>query len=323
MAFPNLTDIATTTIDSRSGVVGDNVTKNNGFLTYLQDRGNIKTISGGDNINEEISFAENSNAAWYSGLDTISTGDADVLSSAQYQWKQLAAAVVISGLDLMKNRSKEKILDLLDERIEVAENTLRNFVSVGLYSDGTGFGGKQLTGLDLAVPTDPTTGTYGGISRVNFTFWRSQIQDDSGAPTPTTIQARMNSLWAKCVRGEDVPDLILSGSTYWGAFINSLQTIQRFTDPTKAKLGFRSTEYMGSSVILDGGVGGAATDTLGTMYFLNTKYFRFRPHSDRNFVSLNPDQRVSINQDAMVTLIAWMGNVTGKGMQYCGRMIHH
>lgn len=324
MATPNLTEIATTTIDSRSGIVGDNVTKNNGFLTYLQDRGNIKTLSGGDNINEEISFAENANAMWYSGMDTLSTAQGDVLTSAQFQWKQLAAAVVISGLELMKNRSKERILDLMAERQEVAENTLRNFVSVGLYSDGTGYGGKQITGLDLAVPTDPTTGTYGGINRAltSNVFWRSQIQSDSGAPSATTIQGRMNSLYAKCVRGEDHPDLVLSGSTYWQFFMASLQTLQRFMEPKKANLGFTGTQYLGADVILDGGIGGGANETNGTMYFLNTKYFKFKPHSERNFVSLNPDKRVSINQDAMVALIGWMGNVTSKGPQFCGRMFN-
>ena len=296
------------------------MTDNNAFLTYLKKRGNIKTVSGGDNINEEISFQENGNGGWYSGLDVLPVAAQDVISSAQFNWKQLAAAVVISGLELMKNRGKERILDLLDERIGVGESTLQNLVSAGLYSDGTGSGGKQLQGLDLAVPVDPTTGTYGGINRANWTFWRSQLQTDAGAPSATTIQGRMNTLWANCVRGADYPDLILSGSTYWATYVASLQAIQRFVDTSKADLGFRSVQYMNADVVLDGGIGGQANTN--TMYFLNTKYFRFRPHADRNFVSLDPEKRYAINQDAMVQLIGWMGNVTSRGPQFCGRMVH-
>jgi hypothetical protein len=45
------------------------------------------------------------------------------------------------------------------------------------------------------------------------------------------------------------------------------------------------------------------------MYFLNTNYIHYRPHRDRNMVPLDPD-RFSVNQDAMVKLIGWAGNMT-------------
>ena len=45
------------------------------------------------------------------------------------------------------------------------------------------------------------------------------------------------------------------------------------------------------------------------MYFINTKYLHYRPHRDRNMVPINPD-RYSVNQDAMVQLIGWAGNLT-------------
>jgi hypothetical protein len=323
LAVPNLAEIATSTIDNRSGIVADNVTANNPFLTYLKKRGNIKTLDGGDNINVEISFAENSNAGWYSGMDPLPVQQAEVLTSAQFQWKQLAAAVVISGLDRMKNKGEAKILDLLDARMEVAENTLANFVERGLYGDGTSYGGKSLTGLDLAVPTTVTSGVYGGIDRQTWTMWRSQLQDDAGAPSSTTIQGRMTTLYGKCVRGADVPDLVLLSQTYWGTYIASLQAIQRFVDSSKAELGFKTSSFLGADVVLAGGIGGSATDTNGTGYFLNTKYFQLRPHTDRQFTSLDPEKRYALNQDAMVVLIGWMGNVIGKGPQFCGRQIHH
>lgn len=325
-ATPNLSEIATSTIDARSGVVADNVTAANPLYTYIKKRGNLKTVDGGDNINEEISFAENGNAGWYSGMDPLPVNGAEVITSAQFQWKQLAAAVVISGLDRMKNKGEAKILDLLDARMEVAENTLANFLERGAWGDGTSYGGKSVTGVDLAIPIDPTTGTYGGINRANWTMWRSQIQDDAGAPSATTIQPRMNALYAKCVRGSDVPDLILLSQTYWSTFVNSMQLIQRVTDVSKADLGFKSLAFMGSDVVLAGGIGmtgNGPTDTNGTGYFINTKYFKLRPHVDRQFTSLDPEKRYAVNQDAMVVLIGWMGNLTSRGAQFSGRLIHH
>jgi len=61
MAFPNVTDIVATTIEARSRTLADNVTKNNALLSRLNERGNIRTVSGGSLIFEEISFAENGN----------------------------------------------------------------------------------------------------------------------------------------------------------------------------------------------------------------------------------------------------------------------
>jgi hypothetical protein len=41
----------------------------------------------------------------------------------------------------------------------------------------------------------------------------------------------------------------------------------------------------------------------------NTKYLHWRPHARRNMVPLDPD-RFSVNQDAMIRLMGWAGNMT-------------
>ena len=60
MAFPGLTDIVTTTLRNRSGVIADNMSKNNALLARLSKRGKIKPLSGGRTIVRELSYAENS-----------------------------------------------------------------------------------------------------------------------------------------------------------------------------------------------------------------------------------------------------------------------
>ena len=47
MPFPSVTDIVATTIERRSKKIQDNVTKNNALLTYIKDKGNVRTFSGG------------------------------------------------------------------------------------------------------------------------------------------------------------------------------------------------------------------------------------------------------------------------------------
>ncbi len=167
MAFANtsISDIIATTIEKRSKKIRDNVTKNNGLLSYINAKGGVREFSGGSSIMEEISFAENANAGWYSGYDLLPVSAQDVVSAASFDIRQAAVPVVISGLDQLKNAGPEQMIDLMEARLKVAESTMANLISAGLYSDGTGAGGKQLIGLDLAVPVTATTGTYGGIDR--------------------------------------------------------------------------------------------------------------------------------------------------------------
>lgn len=319
MAFPAVTDIVATTIEKRSRKIQDNVTKNNAVLSYIKKSGNVRTFSGGSEILEELSFAENGNAGWYSGYDLLPVSAQDVLSAARFDIKQAAVPVVISGLDQLKNSGPEQFIDLMESRIKVAESTMMNLIAQGLYSDGTGAGGKQLVGLDAAVPIVPTTGTYGGIDRATWTFWRSKSTTAGVALTTATVQAAMNTMWASLVRGMDRPDLIAMDNAFWSLFMGSLQPQQRFTDPNSANLGFPSIKFMDADVVLDGGIGGFATTK--TAYFLNTKFLSFRPHKDRNMVPLSPNRRYAINQDAEVQILGFAGNLTCSGAQYQGRLI--
>lgn len=319
MAFPNVTDIVATTIENRSKKIADNVTKNNGLLRRLQDKGNIRTISGGSLIFEELSFAENANAGWYSGYDLLPVAAQDVLSAAQFDIKQAACPVVISGLDELKNSGKEQFINLLEGRLKVAESSMANLIAAGVYSDGTGAGGKQIVGLNAAVPVNPATGIYGGIDRGTWTVWRSQTTTAGAALSATTIQAAFNAMWASLVRGMDRPDLIVVDNFMWQTYMASLQAQQRFTGTDSAKLGFPTIKYMDADVLLDGGIGGFITTK--TAFFLNTNYLFFRPHADRNMVPLSPSKRYAINQDASVEVLAWAGNMTCSGAQFQGRLI--
>lgn len=322
MAFPNVSDIVATTIQNRSRQIADNVTKNNAILAKLNQRGNVKTISGGNVIFEELSFAENANGGFYSGYDLLPVAAQDVISAAEYQIKQYAVPVVISGLEMLQNSGKEAFIDLLEGRLNVAESTMMNQLSQSIYSDGTGSGGKEVTGLNAAVPSDPTTGTYGAINRATWSFWRSKLYDFStstgGNATAANIQAGMNNLWAQTTRGADRVDLIVMDTNYWALYLASLQAQQRFTSPETGNLGFPSIKFMDADVVLDGGIGGYCPANTG--FFLNTKFLKWRPHKDRNMVPLSPNRRYAINQDAEVQILAWAGNLTASGAQFQGRM---
>lgn len=246
---------------------------------------------------------------YYSGGEVLNIGSSDVMSAAEFDWKQAACAVVATGLEVdVQNTGKEAIIDLLESRIKNAERTMKNNICNGMYSDGTGTGGKQIGGLQLLVADAPTTGTVGGINRANYSFWRNQVWDatsDGGAATSsTTIQANMNATYLRCSRGGDKPDLILADSVYYKHFWASLQAIQRITDSKMADAGFQSIKFAGADVVYEDNTGMPASH----MYFLNTDYIFLRYAAKRLFKPLEKVQ--SINQDAMVQLITFAGNMT-------------
>ena len=326
MAFANanISSIMATTIESRTRKIADNVTNNNALLMKLKQAGKIKTFSGGTKILQELSFAENSNAGWYSGYDLLPVGVSDVISAAEYDIKQAAVPVVISGLEMLQNSGRERMIDLMEARLEVAESTMANLITGGLYSDGSAAGGKQIDGLEAALPIDPTAAPYGGIDGATFTFWQNAISDQTAANglDPTKIQGFWNQLWASLVRGQDRPNLIMTDNLVWNAYVASLQAQQRFSNTDSADAGFATLKFMDADVCLDGGIyngnNGAGTPA-GTAFFLNTKYIHYRPHADRNMVSLSPNRRYSTNQDAEVQILGWAGNMTTSGRQFQGR----
>lgn len=328
MAFPtSTTDVIVGAIESRRRKISDNVTKNNALLSHLREKGRVLTVSGGSLILEELAFAENGNASFYSGYDTLPTSPQDVLSAAQFSLKQAAVPVTISGLEKLQNSGKEEMIDLMSARLDVAEGTLANIITQGCYGDGTAWSGKSLVGLDAAVEATATasqTSTYGGISRTSFPFWRSSCTSTSATiNTAATVQAVVNAAWADVVRGSDQPDFGIMDNNFWKDWVASLQQIQRISDPSRAKLGFATTQYMNMDIYLDGGVGGFAgsgSATEGTFYLLNSKFLKFRPHKDRNFVALSPERRYAVNQDAEVAILAFAGALTCSGARYSGRV---
>lgn len=306
MAFPGLTEIVTTTIQNRSGVLADNTSKNSALLMRLSEKGNIKTVDGGDVILQELDYAENGTFRRYSGYETLDVSPSQVFTSASFNWKQAAVAVTISGLEELQNAGEERIIDLLEGRIKNAERTMSNNIVSDMYSDGTASGSKQIGGLQLLVSDAASTPTVGGIASATWTFWQN-YQAVGSTAAAGSILGKMNTAWVNLTRNNDAPDLILADNETYTRYLKDVQVIQRITNDKLGQAGFTSLKFMNADVVLDGGYGGACP--VSHMYFLNTNYIYWRPHAKRNFVPIG-DDRFSVNQDAMVRLIGVAGNMT-------------
>ena len=326
LANPNavMNEIVTTTLLNRGTELADNVTKNNGLLRRLRKRGKVKTYSGGYAISEPLAFAENGTFKRYSGYEPLNIAPSETMTSAVYPVSQAACAIVISGAEMLANSGEEATLDLLEERLGIATDTLTNNIAQDTYSDGTADGGRQIGGLGLLIAQNPAAGVVGGIDRSASigSFWRNKkfsgVTDGGAAVTSANIVSYMMRLYLSLVRGADKPDLIVSDNNFYQLYWNALQAQQRFTGEDEASAGALSLKFQGADVMFDGGIGGGAP--ANTMQFLNTKYLKFRPHAQRNFVPIGGD-RQSSNQDAMVKLIGFAGNMTMNNASLQGILI--
>jgi hypothetical protein len=314
LASPNatFTELVSTTFRKHSKKFADNVSRNNAMYAFIMEGGNLETESGGLTLVEGLDYAANSTYQRYSGYDILNVGQSDVLTSAEYQWRQIAINVVASGLETRINMGDSRIINLVKSRIKNAMRTFRNNFSFDLYSDGSA--PNQINGLQ-AIVSDLGTGTVGGIDSSAFPFWRSIVQSAAaplqggGAITvsPTTIESLMLPLYMQLTRGDDQPNLIVASNDYYAFYEQSQTSLKRYAadNPSgKATGGFVSLMYKKAKVIFDGGSGIPAS----RMYFLNTDYLKVKVHEDANLDVL--EEAKPYNQDASVVPVLWMGNVT-------------
>lgn len=305
MASPNstFTEMVSTTMRHQKRKVVDNVTLQNGLLTVLKERGNIKTdASGGHEIAIPLSYAENSTYQRFSGYDTLNIGASDVLSAAKYDWSQVALHVTASGREIRMNNSEERMINLVKARVDVAMATASNNMSIDLYSDGAL--SNQIGGLANVIQNDGT-GTVGGIVSGTYTFWKNKFTEVSGTGTGTyaVLKTAMNSEWLLQTRGNDHPDLIVMSHDFYTTYEGGLQDLQRYADAKLGDLGFQALKYKNASVIFDNNTNFGTTAEKA--YFLNTKYLYLMEHPDARWTE--DDEKVPTNQDAVVIPIYWMG----------------
>ncbi len=303
-ANSTFTELVTTTLREHPTMVADNVSGHNALYRKLKLKGRVETVDGGYEIVEPLDYAENSTYTRYSGYDTLGIGASDVLSAAKYDWVQAAVHVVASGRELRINSGKNQLIKLTKARITNAMRTAANNMSVDLYSDGLLT--NQMGGLAQMITSDGT-GTVGGIVAGTFTFWKNQFEEAAGtnAFTYATLKNDMNELWLRCNRGTDKPDLLVSTHDFFATYWGGLQDLQRYAESTSATTGFQSLKFVTADVIFDSNTNFATTAQ--KMYFLNTDYLKLVVHQKANWSQ--DDEKASVNQDAVVIPILWMGNL--------------
>jgi len=307
--FNAFTELVSTTYRNHASTVADNVSKHNALFRRLTEKGRVRIEDGGLSIVQPLDYANNSTYQRYSGYDVLNVNAVDVLTAAEYPWRQIAVNVAASGLEMRTNAGPQRIINFVKAKITNAQRSLANGMSVDIYSDGTA--ANQINGLQALV-SDSGTGTVGGINASTWAFWQNPVQSAAAplqgggaiVPSATTIESLMLPLWIKLTRGNDMPDMIVMSDDYFSFFEQSQTSLKRYAPEDDGQGGMIRMKYKTADVFFDSSGGIPAQHA----YFLNTDYLELVAHRDANMTMM--DELRSVNQDAVVIPILFQGNLT-------------
>ena len=281
-------DILSTTFANYHKTLTDNVFNTRPLLQHLMGNGRVKPVGGGHAIVEQLLYKKG-DAGSYGEWDAVQVVPQNTVTAAQFPWKQIYATVAISGLEEAQNSGKEQIEDLLEAKILQAEETLKEDLNGMIFGTqatpvATDFaatsGSNGLPGYIAAAANE-----VGGI--VNEAWWDSKV--DTGASIDgATLEKKLRDLYnSTSDAGGDTVDAIFTNEYGFGFYESTLTPQVRYTDTSKANLGFQNLLFKNCPIMWDfqcsGGTEGTVATTSASFYGINSKYVGLKIHRDRNF----------------------------------------
>lgn len=308
---PDFNAILSTTLQNYQPTLVDNIFKDLVLLNHLNSRGRVVVEEGGTSIVEPLLYAVNGTAGSYSGYDTISLTPQDGISAAEYDWKQIAASIAISGIEEAKNRGTEAIIKLLNAKIMQAEMSIKSDLNDMLFADGTGNSGKDFNGLVNVVGT--ANNTVGGIDASTDSWWNPYV-DNTGA---TLSLSSMSTVYNNVSKGNDHPDLIITTEPLYAKYESLLTNNVRYQDVEKANSGFTNLMFKQTPVVFDFAISGSAN---APMYFLNTKYLKLVGMNGHWFNTTEFQNGTVAGKDARYALVMAFGELTCSNRSRQGKL---
>lgn len=298
--------LLTTTLANYRKQMVDNIFNDYPFLSYINGklgkaiRGESikRTVDGGESIVEHLLYEKNTTVKSYAGAETLDTSLQEGHTIARYNWKQYAGSVVFTGLEKRSNQGESGMINLLTAKMKQTEMSLKDRMATDAFGDGTGNGGKNLTGLQALISA---TATVGGLSPTTYTWWKADVTASAGSFAATGPD-KMRTTFNNVTYGNDKADSIFTTQTVFEYYEKYLQPQERFQSNTAADAGFMNLTFKGVPIIFD------RACPSGYMYFLNSKYLSFVVHSDADF-STGPFTTPE-NQDVATAQILFQGNLT-------------
>lgn len=290
-----------------SGVVQDAVFKMRPLLNKLRESGNLMVVNGGERLRVQFQYDTNSTVDSYTDDETLDVTRQDNVTSAFFQWKQYSVSIVITGRELRINKGSEtQLFNLLEQKTFDAAQSLQKRLAADLFTDGTGNGSKNLTGLEAALEDSPGTTAYASVPTDN-TAWRNDTVSTSVGAAAVNLLPNMRTGYNNVVQiggsGDNAgTDLWVTTQSIHESFEALHQPHFRFGVNDRPDLSSSNPTFKDGEVIWD------PDCVSGNMYGLNLSAAKLFVHDDANFDESDEGLQRPVNQDSFISQLLFMGN---------------
>jgi len=302
----NVGSLIATTLSNYGRELSDNVHKAIPLFAWLSVKKKI-TEDGGATIVRPVVYSSNSTAAFYAGDDVLDTTIQDNFTAAQWQWRQAAVSISITGRIELQNMGKSQAISYAKGYTDNALASLKEVIDQKLYSASQT--GNNITPLPQIVAN---SGTIGDINGSTNSWWQSQVVTSGSFATRGLSDLR--TAWdnvSVCMPAGG-PDLLISDQTSYEAYEATLVPTVRYTDVYMGDLGFSNLKYKDAVWTWD------PNATSGVIFLLNSKALELVQHEKRIF-SLSEWVKPA-DQDLMVAQLFWAGELTTKNRRKLGKL---
>jgi len=326
----------------------DNIFKDSAFLAFLRMSDAVQRQNGGERVALPLMYGKNDTVGTHGGYSVIDTTPQDGLTTAFYEWAEIAGSISISRKEQRQNSGEGRILNLLEAKLKQAEMTMRETLNQQLLQgtvssetfvqDTADDGSYGLNPLGYFLrknkATDPSTINVGNIASSAESWWRHRVgvlganagsvtgEDfDLNVSTYAGLKVALRRMYNYCSRGSGgSPNLAVADQVTFETYENALDVNIRFQNTKMGDLGFDTLKLRGATVIWDEVVPdmytGTTGITLGTMFFLNTNFYKLMIDSETDIVTtpfIEPE-----NQTAKTAKILFMGQAGISNMRKHG-----
>lgn len=286
MAVPNLGTIAATTIRNYRTTLADNLSTHSVVLAVLRKHGFVREDAGGTAIQEPLLYGSNTTVKSYHKYEVFDLTPQEGIDAADYIWKQVGGTVSISGREEFENQGKAKIVNLLEAKLTQLDISFREAVDDMIVGDGTGNGGKDITGLQAAVEEGTAWSVYGSIDSNTYTWWRNYFLDFTGTYTSFDTadgdsvegMTALRESHSTVVRKAEKPAFALTTKAIYNLIEKYGEGDKlRITDTKMLEMGFDNISFRRTMITFSDNV------PAGYFWWLNPQYLKFVIGKGRNF----------------------------------------
>jgi hypothetical protein len=263
---PDYDTFLSSTLNNYRSTLVDNVFSANPLFLKLKER--VRYEDGGDKISVPLMYGQNSTVKTYDAWERLDLTPQEGITTALFDWGQIAGSIGINGIEEFKNSGKSRIFNLLKARTKQTEMSLTEAFGEMSFLAGTD-PERDWLGLDALIGDENSTvTTVGGIDCTDSAndWWRSVVVDVDALASQVRSDAVWTNVYNTASKGSDKPDIIVTTQDLFEHYEANLATDIRYTSTDSADARFNHVLFKKVPVFYDDYC------QSGRTYFINSSH---------------------------------------------------